>query len=196
MRRVLAAAVCAVLMATGAYAKTFTGGFNVSGDALSGPGLVVNTHPSGGYGSFHLEEGESTTLHLFNIWTNERYINSGEDTVPQGINVDFKFNGVGGTIGGESVGTKLFHGLFQGGSVSWDNPLELIVGRGEKLILSLSDADFNWGLFGTNPGYYHGAKVKLNATYEVAPVPLPASALLLLGGIAGLGVMRRRRKAA
>lgn len=31
---------------------------------------------------------------------------------------------------------------------------------------------------------------------EIAPVPLPASSLLLLGGLAGLGAMRRRKKAA
>ncbi|MEP1537722.1 MAG: VPLPA-CTERM sorting domain-containing protein [Paracoccaceae bacterium] len=32
--------------------------------------------------------------------------------------------------------------------------------------------------------------------FTPAPVPLPASALLLMGGIAGLGVMRRRKKTA
>lgn len=193
MRRVFAAAVCAVLMATGAYAKTFTGGFHVSGDAFSDPGLVVNTYPSGGYGSFHLEDGESTTFHLFHIWTNEHYINQ-DDKVAQDINVGFKFAGVGsGTISGDTVGSHAYYGLFQGGSLSWDNPLALSFGHNETLTLSLNDANFNWGLFGTKAGYKHGAHVKLTATYEIAPVPLPASALLLLAGLGGLGVMRRRK---
>lgn len=44
------------------------------------------------------------------------------------------------------------------------------------------------------------AETFISVTYDytpaVAPVPLPASALLLAGGVAGFGALRRRRKAA
>ena len=43
------------------------------------------------------------------------------------------------------------------------------------------------------PGQVGAASLDLASP---APVPLPASALLLLGGVAGLGAMRRRKKAA
>ena len=35
----------------------------------------------------------------------------------------------------------------------------------------------------------------VSVDFEVSEVPLPASALLLLGGLAGLGVMRKKKKA-
>lgn len=45
------------------------------------------------------------------------------------------------------------------------------------------------------PGNVGSAQLDLSST-SVAPVPLPASSLLLIGGLAGLGAMRRRKKSA
>lgn len=36
----------------------------------------------------------------------------------------------------------------------------------------------------------------VSVTADIAPIPLPASALMLIAGLGGLGVMRRRKKAA
>ncbi|WP_299783253.1 VPLPA-CTERM sorting domain-containing protein [uncultured Roseobacter sp.] len=40
----------------------------------------------------------------------------------------------------------------------------------------------------------NGDTFTIDVQPSVAPVPLPASSLLLLGGVAGLGLMRRRKK--
>ena len=47
--------------------------------------------------------------------------------------------------------------------------------------------------FFTSTGVANGVG---SGTVSIAQVPLPASALLLLGGLAGIGAMRRRKKAA
>ena len=44
-----------------------------------------------------------------------------------------------------------------------------------------------------NPGNYYPGAI---GTLSVAPVPLPAAGLLLVGGIGALGAIKRRRKAA
>jgi hypothetical protein len=201
MKKLLAATAVTALMTTGAYAATFSGSFAISGDAFSDPGLVVSANPTSGTGTFNIANvGESITFALFDIWTAEGTVNS-DDLIPQSINVDFDMTSpeANGTLGGSSVGESMFFGLFQGGSVSWGSPLSLLFGNGGQLDLALNDADFNWGLFGTTPGQKHGATINLTATYvseSIAPVPLPATGLLLIAGLGGLAVARRRKKAA
>ena len=48
---------------------------------------------------------------------------------------------------------------------------------------------------GRTEGLYDIRLLGLTATSEPQPVPLPATGLLLMGGVAGLGALRRRRRA-
>ncbi len=202
MGKILTTSALLTVMATGAYAIPFVGDFAVSGDAFSDPGLVVHTNPQNGGLNFDLEVGDSITFGLFDIWTEEGTIND-DDTVPQSINVAFNFTNpvTSGTGEGESVGNTAFWGFFQWGEVSWNNPTQLTWGNTGVLELSLSDETFNFGKWwGLKEGERKGATVELTAKYvsaDIAPVPLPASGLLLIGGLGGLAAFaRRRRKAA
>lgn len=181
-----------------AFAATFTGNYGVSGDAFSDPGLVVEVDPVGGSFSVDLSVGETKIVHLFDIWTNETWVN-GDDRAPQSIDVAFNLLAPAGAgvLEGETKGSGFF---FQRGAVNWDDPLEIAFGPDGSGILSvvLNDATFNWGLFGLTPGEKYGAGIYAALTYEVAPVPLPAALPLLAGALGFLGLVgwRRRRASA
>ncbi len=205
MGKVLTTSALLSVMATGAYAIPFVGDFAVSGDAFSDPGLVVGTNPQSSGVNFDLEVGESITFGLFDIWSKESYVNP-DDTVPQSIDVAFNFSNpvTNGTVEGETVGNPGFFGFFQNAAVSWDGPVQLTWGHSGVLELSLSDETFGenywWGIPLPGLNKKNGARVHLTAHYvsaDIAPVPLPASGLLLIGGLGGLAAFaRRRRKAA
>ena len=200
LKNLLAVAALALALPAAASAATFTGTFNVTGSALADPGLVVrtaaNTNPYG----FDLDDGESTSVNLFRIWTDEVAVND-DDRQHSMVDVNFDVNGATGTLSGASYGANggLFN-LFEGGSVDWANPLALDVGTGTltvRLFSSLlsSSTDFNWGFIDPAEGYKHGADVYANFSYEAAPVPLPAGLALILSGLGALGFFGTRRKA-
>jgi PEP-CTERM motif len=184
-----------------ADATIFSGSFTVSANS-SDPGLVISTYRLGG-GSFttpDILQGASHTFDLFKIWTNETSVNWNEDTRTKDISVEFTFTAppplFGGTVEGTTVG---IFGVFQKGKVSWDGPLTLSYpggGNGE-LEITLSEETFNEGFFGLDEGKKHGAIVEATFSNENDPTPAPEPATLaVLGlGLAGLGVLRRRKQA-
>jgi len=199
LKHFIAAAALAAALPGAASALSFSGTYGVSGSAFSDPGLVIQTAPSNGSYAFNLDVGQSTTVKLFDIWTNENSVGS-DDTVPQSINVGFDMTDPvsTGNVSGSTVGNSLLFGLFQSGSVSWDGPLQLAFGKGGILSVMLNNATFNDGVFGLDEGQRHGAGIKATFTYEQSPsaVPLPAGLGLMAAGVGALGAAARRRKAA
>lgn len=90
---------------------------------------------------------------------------------------------------GEGDYLTLF-GLVSGGSLSWNNlPATYEWGGGNSVTVAFSDG------FTVVPG--GSATVQATVTVNsIAPVPLPASALLLLGGFGAFGAFRRKQRKA
>lgn len=169
---------------------------DVSGDAFSDPGLVIKTAFVADLDNeiFDLENGEAHTFDFFKIWTDEGSIQT-DDLDAQDVTAVLGFDLPPGTqvqVEGESTGLIAFFGLFQGGGVAWDGPVTVTTAD-RIFTVELSDEEFNWGLFGLNDGYRHGAIVEATVT-QVAAVPLPSAALLGFALFGGLAVVRRIRR--
>lgn len=167
----------------------------------SDPGLVLqvaNILPEP-Y-SFNLEVGQTTgPIDLFRLWTNESAVNSSDDIYSKPFTVDMNFSAppppFDGTVEGETYGYRAPWGIIQGGEVEWDNPTPLYFGTGGTgvLMVTLSDSGFNYGLFGTTPGYCWGTNVTATFTYATAPIPEPGTMLLLGMGVLGVGLVGRKK---
>ncbi|WP_108839198.1 VPLPA-CTERM sorting domain-containing protein [Tateyamaria sp. Alg231-49] len=116
-----------------------------------------------------------------------------------GVTAELKFSApnsaTGGATGSGRAGTiRTFFGSISGGKLNWDNDGEGEINFGTFGVLDFALADTEPNFFSYTVGV--GNKVTTGATFsgdELAPVPLPASALLLLAGLGGLAGMRRKK---
>jgi hypothetical protein len=156
----------------------------------SGPGLLVyENHILGTPITVNLEVGEMTGwVDLFEIGTDESYAGF-DDWLNKEITVAFDFTDPTATAiaTGETDGhLRLFRDDL--GHVQWDNPTLFSFGTTGLFSIQLSEE-----YFGT-PG---SAIVQANMTYleaDTAPIPEPATLMLMGIGLAGLAGGAARRK--
>jgi hypothetical protein len=198
----LCAAAVTAAAASGAHAEVFSGTYDVSLNSAD-PGLVLNWSPIAPGLNFNLPTvGSSTDFDLFNLFTDEDWVNSGEDDVGKPIQVNFTFtlpSGFGGSITGETTGESFFYGVLQDGHVAWDNGGDALLNfaGGGQLLAHLDDANFNFGLFGLNEGPDYGAPIHATFTLNQGAVPEPATwAMMIIGfSMVGAGIRLSRRPA-
>ena len=194
------AGLALALAAGAASATTFSGSYSTSYHTKD-PGLVVDVSSASGTLNFDLSQGGSTTVDLFDLYTNESSVNVGEDTTPEPIQVAFTFTepspSFGGDVNGSTQGNSILYGFVQDGSVTWSNGgnQALSFGDGGELDVHLNDATFDTSFFGLHGGEKAGAEIQGTFTLAhasaVSAAPEPASWALMLGGVGILGGVLR-----
>ena len=144
---------------------------------------------------YTLQEGESKTFYFATLGTTETWINK-DDLNPGTLTayVDFDNPDLVQAIGGTSVGfTGLFH-FRQGWNLTWEDPVIVDFGNDGQFQIELSDVGYSsWFWQGPDGSADVFATVSLNSA--PAPVPEPATVLLLGIGLFGIGGYGRKRSA-
>lgn len=199
--------------ATQANATVFAGEWELTTYNSSDPGLVLNTYTIGSNNfSVDLAAQDPDYESLFYIYTNETHINP-DDTASSLISLKFTFTSPEGNdgplvIGGTTQGYAEFFGIFQGGTLTWQNGGQALLTWGYndpnlidpgRMTLTVNGGSFNEGFLGLNEGKKHGLKVKAKFDWDNDPtfgaVPEPSAWALMIGGFGMAGAMIRRRRA-
>jgi hypothetical protein len=200
MKKLIAAFVAALSLATAAQAVTITGtssfspAINVVNPGLQAKAVVLSNTGAQTYVSSALNfdlvnVGDSFTTDLFVV----RVLSSAvalDDYIAKAFGYNFALNvGSAGLTGTTYAADS---GATTSGVFDVDGPVTIALGGGIGLVVSMSDLLFNTGPLGSfTPGKENGAVASV--TFTLATIPLPASALMLLAALGGLGVAARRR---
>ncbi len=195
--------VCAVALATfiaapSAYATTFTVDMANSSVALtdSGSGFICSLTSCGI--DAQLASGLSgTTFDLDNPGDTETFdfltfSGTGTGTATYDVEATLAFDPPSASVtSGGSGNVLLLSGNIVAGLLTWnDVPATLFLADGSEVLV-----DFEGGV-----GIFLGSSTTTTASVTLesvpAPIPLPASGVLLLAGLGGLSLMRRKRRSA
>ena len=131
---------------------------------------------------FSLDVGESNTFDFI------EFVASGIGGGTYDVMATLAFSDPGGVVSSTGSGVYgTFFGAISGGTLTWADAVQQVtLGNGTVYTVALQQ------------GFtiVHGASAITQATVtlDASPVPLPASALLLLAGIGGFGIVRRRQR--
>ncbi|HLQ85468.1 MAG TPA: PEP-CTERM sorting domain-containing protein [Salinisphaeraceae bacterium] len=196
-----AATVTLLLVSFASQATIIKGSYDVTLNDAD-PGLVVQYSDIANPFSMDLAAGESTTFALFDIWTDESWVNK-DDENPMPISVDFEFTlpeVISGSLGGSTAGVRGFLSFSQWGELTWDGTETFTFGPNNdgSFDISLSDVEFNegdwWG--GLKGGSSYGATVEATFTLlsdATTVVPEPGTLGMLGIGLLMLGLFSRRK---